>query len=121
MAMSKEEIGFDTALEVCGDRHRRIVLAMLAEEGRALTVRDLAQAIIRYGHDLQPDEVDGEVYANAQAGLHHRHLPKLTKAGVIDYDRKRHLVEPADQLDQLWPSLSTIIALDQELSLPLEL
>ncbi|WP_425607441.1 DUF7344 domain-containing protein [Halomontanus rarus] len=53
--------------------------------------------------------------------LSHVHLPKLTAEGLINYDPERQLVEPTKQLDQVQPTLSTILDADSSLEAPIEL
>ncbi|WP_425606525.1 DUF7344 domain-containing protein [Halomontanus rarus] len=53
--------------------------------------------------------------------LSHVHLPKLTAEGLINYDPERQLVEPTEQLDQVQPTLSTILDADSSLEAPIEL
>lgn len=114
-------LAFDTELELCRDRHRRIVLAILAAEQRRLTVDDLTKTILKYNHQTTVTEVSGEVLEQVRQSLHHVHLPKLAAAGVVEYDPERHLVEPTEQFDQLQPSLSAILDADPALEEPLEL
>nr|WP_293030462.1 hypothetical protein [Natronococcus sp.] len=112
---------FDTVLDLCRDQHRRIILAVLTEEPRSLTVNDLLEAILKYNHQSSVTEVSEEVLTDIRVSLHHTHIPKLESAGVIDYDSERQLVEPTEQLDQLQPHLSAILGTDPNLDEPIEL
>lgn len=112
---------FDTVLDLCRNQHRRIVLAVLAEEQRSLTVNDLTKTILKYNHQTPVTEVSAEVITQIRSSLHHRHLPKLASAGVIDYDTERHRVEPADDFAERVPCLSTVLDADPDLERPVEL
>ncbi|SDR18346.1 DUF7344 domain-containing protein [Natronobacterium texcoconense] len=119
--MSENPITFDTVLNLCEDEHRRIILAVLAEEQRSLTVRDLRGTILTYNHHTPVIDASEEMLTEIQSSLSHTHIPKLESAGVIEYDSARQLVEPTEQFDQLQPHLSAIIGTDPGLDEPIEL
>ena len=119
--MSRDSIEFDTVLDLCRDQHRRIVLAVLAEEHRSLTVNDLSKAILKYNHQTPVTEVSEDVLAGIRLSLYHEHIPKLESEGVVEYDPERQHVVPAEWFDQLQPSLSAIIEADPGLKIPVEL
>ncbi|MFC4438379.1 MULTISPECIES: DUF7344 domain-containing protein [Natrialbaceae] len=119
--MSESPITFDTVLDLCEDKHCRIVLAVLAEEQRSLTVNDLRRTILTYNHHTPVTEVSEEVLTKIQHSLYKTHIPKLESAGVVDYDSERQLVEPTEQFDQLQPHLSEILGIDPDLDEPIEL
>ncbi|NGM67673.1 hypothetical protein G6M89_01385 [Natronolimnobius sp. AArcel1] len=119
--MSETSITFDTILDLCGDGHRRIVLAILSAEQRSLTVNDLRSTILTYNHHTPVTDASEAVLTEIQIALHHTHIPKLESAGVIEYDSERQLVEPTEQFDQLQPHLSAIFSTDPNLDEPIEL
>ena len=112
---------FDTVLDLCRDEHRRIVLAVLAEEQRSVTVTDLTKVILKYIHQKPITEASERVLTQIQLSLHHVHIPKLESARVIEYDPEHKHVEPAVQFDQLQPSLRAILDADPSLEQPVEL
>lgn len=113
--MSESPIAFDTTLELCGEKHRRIVLAVLATERRSVTVSDLTELIHIHNDQTQGIDASGWVPTEIQASLHHVHIPKLESAGVVEYDSKRRLVEPTEEFDQLRPQISAILGIDSDL------
>ncbi|MFP8951394.1 hypothetical protein ACLI4Z_00285 [Natrialbaceae archaeon A-arb3/5] len=119
--MRENPIAFDTVLDLCGDEHRRIILALLATERRSVTVKDLRNTILKHNHDTPVTDASEEVLTEIQSTLSHRHIPKLESAGVIEYDSERKLVKPTEQFDQLQPHLSAILDTDPNLDEPIEL
>lgn len=117
--MTRRPIDFDTVLDLCRARHRRIVLATLADERRSVTTTDLAEAVVR--HDLQTSitEVSDEVLADIRLDLHHVHVPQLVEAGIVEYDPERNVVELTERFDRIEPRLSAVIDADPELEPPL--
>ncbi|MFC6717877.1 DUF7344 domain-containing protein [Halovalidus salilacus] len=119
--MSEESIAFDSVLNLCQHQHRRIVLGILAEEQRSLTLNDLTKAILKYNHQTPITEASKDVLAEIRLSLYHVHLPKLVSEGLINFDPERQLVEPTEQLDQMQPTLSTILNADPSLETPIKL
>ena len=119
--MSEDSIAFDSVLDLCQNQHRRIVLGTLAEEQRSLTLNDLTQVVLKYNHHMPVMEASEDVLTEIRCSLHHVHLPKLAAKGLIGYDPVRHLVEPTEQLEQVQPTLSAILAADPSLEAPMEL
>jgi hypothetical protein len=119
--MSEDSIAFDSVLDLCQNQHRRIVLGMLAEEQRSLTLNDLTKAVLKYNHQTPLTEASKDVLAEIRLSLYHAHLPKLASEGLINYDPERQLVEPTEQLDQMQPTLSTILDADSSLETPITL
>lgn len=113
-------IDFDTLLDLCGNEHRRIVIGTLLDERRALTTRDLSEAIVEYNHHAPLREVSGEAMAGIRTELHHVHVPKLVAAGLVEYDDDRELVEPTADLQGAAERLTKILAADTELEAPLD-
>ena len=109
----------DTVLDVCEHKHRRIVLAALADQQQSLSINDLTNAIVKHNHHTPPTEAADEIVTQIQTGLHHIHLPKLAEAGLIQYEPERQVVEPTAQLDRAESHLSAILAIDSELPTPL--
>nr|WP_049904553.1 hypothetical protein [Natrialba asiatica] len=111
----------DSILSLCQDKHRRIVLAMIAHEKRSLTLNDLTKTVLKYNHHTPITEVPEDVLVEIRRSLYHIHLPKLSAAGLITYDQERQFVEPTEQFDQVQPTLSKILDVDPELETPIKL
>lgn len=110
---------FDTVLELCRDQQRRIVLAVLANEKRAVSIPDLETMIARHNHHTPLEEVPDEETERIRVSLHHVHLPKLEDHSLVAYDRDRQVVEPTLEFDGLQPQLSAILDADPDLPAPL--
>ena len=119
--MSEDSLAFDSVLDLCQHQHRRIVLGMLAEEQRSLTLNDFAKSILKYNHHTPITEASVDVLTEIRLSLYHVHLPKLASEGFIHYDSERHLVEPTEQFELVQPTLSTILDADSSLEAPMKL
>ncbi|MBX0305151.1 DUF7344 domain-containing protein [Haloarcula salinisoli] len=105
----------DTVLDVCGHKHRRIVLATLANQRQSLSIDDLTNAIIKHNHHLSWTEIDDETVKQIHIGLYQVHLPKLTDSGFIEYDPERKVAELTTQAGREDSHLSAILAEDSDL------
>ncbi len=119
--MSEESIAFDSVLDLCQHHHRRIVLAVLTAERRALTLNDLTQTVLTYTQQTPITAASEDEITQVRLSLYHGHLPKLASEGLIEFDPERQLVEPTTKLEQLQPTLATILDADPTLNRPIEL
>lgn len=118
--MSETPVAFDSILKLCWKQHRRIVLKTLAEERQSLTLDRLTEAILRYNHHTPPAEASEDVITEIHLSLCQVDLPKLASEGMIDYDPEHQLVKPTEQLDQVQPTISTILEADPSLEVSVE-
>lgn len=102
-------IDFDAVLELCQHEHRRLVLGVLAEERRAMSVGELAEAVGAPEGDAAPRDGPEAGHDRIRAGLHHRHLPRLEAVGLVEYDDGRNVVELTDEFDRVEPSVSAVL------------
>lgn len=119
--MSGDSLTFDAVLGVCQHKHRRIVLATLADGQRSLTFDDLTKAVLKYNHHTPVPEASEDVLTDIHLSLHHQHLPKLVSEGLVNYDSERQLVEATKQFEQVQPTLSTILGADPTLETSMKL
>lgn len=77
--------GWDDAAAVSRNERRRAALARLREVGSEVTVSDLAAEVAAHetDDDVAPAASDVDEVGVA---LHHRHLPRLEDANLVEYD-----------------------------------
>jgi len=119
--MNVHPTAFDSVLDLCQNRRRRIILWALAEEERSLTLNYLTKAILKYNHHTPLTEASADVLTEIRVSLHHAHLPKLAAEGLINYDSEAELVEPTERLAKVQGTVSTILDADSSLEAPIEL
>ena len=79
----------DLLFEVLADRQRRLVLGHLeATDDSVAAYADLVDHVVG---ETQTEATD-DARERVAADLHHRHLPKLADAGLIDYDQRSETV-----------------------------
>ena len=109
---------FDTVLELCRDRYRRQILAVLASESRPLSLDDLTETIFEYDRQASSTEIAPDAIDRIRLSLHHKHLPRLEQYGVVAYDLEQHLVTPTATFDELQPLFSPVLEADPSFELP---
>ncbi|MDG5761766.1 hypothetical protein QA600_20805 [Natronococcus sp. A-GB1] len=112
---------FDLVLDLCQDKHRRIILGVLATERRPLTLNDLTKTVLKHNHQMPLTEISEEALTPIRVSMHHQHIPRLTAAEIIRYDPKRRLVEPTAEFERVEPYLSVILEADPDLEPPVDL
>lgn len=75
--------GEDRITEALTDDRRREILAIVTSQNGAVTREALARKLARRETDKQPAK---SLIEDIEVQLHHRHLPKLDQAGLVEYD-----------------------------------
>ncbi|WP_232701753.1 DUF7344 domain-containing protein [Halobacterium wangiae] len=102
MENHSRSLSTDELLEIAADQTRRIVLSQLIEEGESrVQVEELVSTVCAETGPTVGEHPTG--HETVRTRLHHRHLPKLAAAGVIEYEEDRHCVRyhPNERLEAL--------------------
>ena len=87
---SRESYATDAVFECLAEPARRAVIEVLCDRTTA-TLDELADAVAEQG-DTRGGPADRLV-----PDLHHRHLPKLADAGLVEYDAEGGVVEVTER------------------------
>ena len=79
-------------LEAVEDADRRYLLRYLLLNRYMVTRADAAEEVAARTRDTDRDSVDAERRKRAELRLHHDHLPRLAKAGIVDYDETSEMI-----------------------------
>lgn len=98
MASSIENLssGARELADLLAEPHRRLALQVLSEGTAPLALADLATEIAAREEDEPAYTVDQDRTKRVLVSLYHCHIPKLSDAGVVDYDATRRTVELSD-------------------------
>lgn len=88
----------ESAVAALADDHRRVVAAIVESERSPTKRADLARAVASRERDGTPSAA---TVRDVETRLHHRHLPRLEAAGLVEYDTDAETVVPGDRLDDL--------------------
>ncbi|MFC4439727.1 MULTISPECIES: DUF7344 domain-containing protein [Natrialbaceae] len=101
-ASSDEELPVDEIFHILQNERRRMVLEYLQETDDSVRMRDVAEQVAAWENDTTVEELSSDQRQRVYIPLYQSHLPKLDKAGIIDYQQNRGIVERrplAKQLD----------------------
>lgn len=95
---SDGELSRDDIFHVLQCRRRRLVLKYLQEydEGGPATMSDIAEHIAAFEYDTTVAALRSQERQRVYIALYQSHLPKMDKAGVIEYEQDRGLIETTD-------------------------
>lgn len=96
------ELPVDEIFHILQNERRRMVLEYLQEADDAVRMRDVAEQVAAWENDTTVEELTSDQRQRVYIPLYQSHLPKLDKAGIIDYQQNRGVVERrplARQLD----------------------
>ncbi|QRV13593.1 DUF308 domain-containing protein [Haloterrigena salifodinae] len=98
---NRDELTEDELFELLSNRRRRHILHTLMDEAETADIGDLSQEIAAAEDGLTYEEVSSTDRKRVYTALQQSHLPKLDKAGVVEFDRDRGLVEPTPALENV--------------------
>ena len=90
----------DELFELLSNQRRRHIMHALMCEGTS-EIGTLSQEIAAWEDGLDPSEVSSTDRKRVYTALQQSHLPKMDKAGVVNFDRDRGTVEPTPALEDV--------------------
>ena len=82
----------DVIYDVLSERRRRHVLRCLQEYDESMTLADVADEVAVRELGKRITDISAETVMEIYLSLYHSHVPKLTAAGIVEYDQERDLV-----------------------------
>ncbi|ELY64787.1 DUF7344 domain-containing protein [Natronococcus jeotgali] len=102
IASDNDELPVDEIFHILQNERRRMVLEYLQGTDESVRMRDVAEQVAAWENDTTVEELTSDQRQRVYIPLYQSHLPKLDKAGIIDYQQNRGVVERrplARQLD----------------------
>lgn len=96
----------DVVYGLLADQRRRCIFACLADQTGSLSRRDLAKDVASLENSAPVSEIPDDTVENVSISLVHKDLPKLTEAGIVEYDQDSDVVRPAETTDRVGDVLS---------------
>lgn len=93
-AERERPISPDRILSIVGDEYRRAILDSLTRTADGIMEYDaLVDRVADMIRDEDTERVSDEHRQRVRVALHHTHLPKLEKAGIINYEAETRYVK----------------------------
>lgn len=108
-----DDLTRDEIFTMLSNRRRRWVLHVLKQsEEQEVDLRTLVDRISSWEYDTPADELPWKKRKRVYTALRQSHLPKLAKAGVIEYDQNQGKVTLTDEAYELQLYLEYVPARD---------
>lgn len=104
-----DSLSKDALYELLSHRRRRAILYRLDEREGPVAFSDLSEAIA-IGETDSDDAVPAETLQRVRISLHHVHVPKLSNADVVAFDRTERTVELLENGRAMLPHLEALDA-----------
>jgi hypothetical protein len=98
----------NTVFELLDNQRRRAVVHYLRQRGRPVTIRELSRQLAAWENREPLEEVTPTERHRVYNALQQQHLPKMDRAGVVEYDADRGTVTPTPELDDLQVYLEVV-------------
>ncbi len=85
-----EDRNNDETICLLQDERNRTILNILHDESEPLSVESLAEALVDRTHDIISSAEYEEILDQVIISLHHDRLPRLSAAGLIEYDHQEN-------------------------------
>ena len=104
----------DKAYHLLQNERRRNVLRYLQDADGAVEMRNVAEQVAAWENDTTVEALASDERQRVYIPLYQSHLPKLDDAGVIEYDRRRGIVERDELADELAEYLAPSFETDDD-------
>jgi len=91
----------DEMYKMLANQRRRYTIHYLKEQGGSVPLGLLAEQVGAWEKDSHPDELSSAERKTVYTALQQRHLPKMDDAGIVDFDKRAGVIEPADSLENI--------------------
>lgn len=102
----------DELLAALADSRRRNIVYYL-RDAEQITIETLSRQVASWEHDTPASETTPEMRENALLDLTHAHLPALSEAGLVEYDRRSGAIRFRDPPAMLRPLLDTFRTIEK--------
>lgn len=91
-------LGLDEIMKLLKNERRRLILDVLEKEQHT-TLGNLSERVAMLENGVDEIPLGSDYRKRAYVSLYQSHLPKLDKADIVDYDKKRGTVETGSEFD----------------------
>lgn len=95
------DLSEDELFEILSNQRRRHILHSLMQDDSPLEIGDLSQEIAAWEDEVDYEQVSSTDRKRVYTALQQSHLPKMDRAGVIEFDQNRGTIEPTPALEDV--------------------
>lgn len=98
---SSGSLSDDDLFQVLSNRRRRYAVHALKDAGEPAELSDVAEQVAAWEYDVDVEQVSYDERKRVYTALQQSHLPMMDDVGIIEFNKNRGVVEPADSLDDI--------------------
>jgi len=95
------EISEDELFDVLANQRRRFAVHLLKREEESMEIGEMAEQIAAWENGTDTREITGNERKRVYTALQQSHLPKMDRAGVIEFNKNRGVVAPTTALEDV--------------------
>jgi DNA-binding transcriptional ArsR family regulator len=102
--MSQSEnpaISKDEAYDLLSNARRRFVISYLRDRSEPVALSTLSEEVAAWENETPPPDLTDQQIKRVYVSLYQTHLPKLSEAGLVDYDRDAGRVQLTSNVTEL--------------------
>ncbi|MFC7021022.1 MULTISPECIES: DUF7344 domain-containing protein [Haloarcula] len=107
MSTDKPELSRDRVFDILSSPRRRYVLHYLRTEESPIELTALAEEVAAWENDTTVEKLSSQDRKRVYVSLYQTHIPKLSEAGLIEYDSESGDVALSNQAAEIDPYLGT--------------
>ncbi|MFW5964764.1 MAG: DUF7344 domain-containing protein [Natronomonas sp.] len=93
MSNESSTLSQDAAFDLLSNARRRLALKYLLEQDTPVGIDELAAHVAAVENDTEAEQLDEKQRKRTYVSLYQTHIPKLAKAGVVEYDPDERTVK----------------------------
>ena len=91
----------DVLFDVLSNQRRRFAVHLLKQESETVEIGDMAEQIAAWENEVDTAELTGSERKRVYTALQQSHLPKMDRAGVVEFNKDRGVIEPTPALENV--------------------
>jgi len=107
MSNDSSTLSQDAAFDLLSNARRRLALKYLLEQDTPVGIDELAAHVAAVENDTEIEQLDEKQRKRTYVSLYQTHIPKLAKAGVVEYDSDERTVALNGKLPTITSYLSS--------------
>ncbi|MUV86264.1 hypothetical protein GJ631_06675 [Natronomonas sp. CBA1123] len=107
MSNDSSTLSQDAAFDLLSNARRRLALKYLLEQDTPVGIDELAAHVAAVENDTEIEQLDEKQRKRTYVSLYQTHIPKLAKAGVVEYDPDERTVALNGKLPTITSYLSS--------------
>lgn len=106
-SVGQQDLSKDVIFDLLKNQRRRAVIRYLVAADRTVTLAELSDQITARENDIPVERISSKQRKRVYVALYQTHLPKLDRAGVIEYESDRGTVVLTEHASVLQPYLDS--------------